>query len=290
MYDTTRLIPFSDKHLIHYLCTYASIYDKHWFYLCTYHLLIHFYYWPNPSKCKGQMALGILSSELPSCLDYKWGLHMSQVVFQMPTIINSEFCYHILIIMSGWLLLIRADSRLAPSQWEKSLESNDVCHWQGADLESALLMSFTNNVRLSLQDPGIISVFHCIAVGSFVIMIRQSHKQFVCLYEVVGGILVTLCPSVCPSVRPSHIPCPLCGLQFSLDPFHIYTSYKATSESVSHIKFLTKFKIWILTFVFNLQLWLCLFLTWELMWITSIGNQWVAVDFSERIHSSCSSL
>ena len=33
---------------------------------------------------------------------------------------------------------VRADSRLAPSQWETSLQSNAVSHWLGANLESAL--------------------------------------------------------------------------------------------------------------------------------------------------------
>ena len=32
----------------------------------------------------------------------------------------------------------RADSRLAPSQWETALLCNDVSHWLGASLESAL--------------------------------------------------------------------------------------------------------------------------------------------------------
>ena len=31
-----------------------------------------------------------------------------------------------------------ADSRFAPSQWETSLQSNDVSDWLGANLESAL--------------------------------------------------------------------------------------------------------------------------------------------------------
>ena len=37
-------------------------------------------------------------------------------------------------------LYILADSRLAPSQWETSLQSNAVSHWLGANLESALHM------------------------------------------------------------------------------------------------------------------------------------------------------
>ena len=35
--------------------------------------------------------------------------------------------------------LHRADSRLVPSQWETSLQSNAISHWLGANLESALL-------------------------------------------------------------------------------------------------------------------------------------------------------
>ena len=34
-------------------------------------------------------------------------------------------------------------SRLAPSQWETSLQSNAVSHWLGANLESALMCSVT---------------------------------------------------------------------------------------------------------------------------------------------------
>ena len=37
------------------------------------------------------------------------------------------------------MTLYRADSWLAPSQWETSLQSNAVSHWLGANLESDLL-------------------------------------------------------------------------------------------------------------------------------------------------------
>ena len=37
---------------------------------------------------------------------------------------------------------IRADSRLATSQWETSLQSNSVSHWLGANLESSLYKTF----------------------------------------------------------------------------------------------------------------------------------------------------
>ena len=35
--------------------------------------------------------------------------------------------------------VFRADSRIAPSQWEMSLQGNAVSHWLGANLESALI-------------------------------------------------------------------------------------------------------------------------------------------------------
>ena len=37
-------------------------------------------------------------------------------------------------------MVFRIDSRLAPSQWETSLQSNTVSHWLGANLESALVL------------------------------------------------------------------------------------------------------------------------------------------------------
>ena len=58
--------------------------------------------------------------------------------------------------------------------------------------------------------------------------------------KVVGGILVSLCPSV------PHPVSALLPLQFWLDPFHIYTSYQATShatsEGVSCVKLRAKFE------------------------------------------------
>ena len=43
-----------------------------------------------------------------------------------------------------WFILgkCRADSKLAPSQWETSLQSNAVSHWLGANLESAICVSY----------------------------------------------------------------------------------------------------------------------------------------------------
>ena len=59
-----------------------------------------------------------------------------------------------------------------------------------------------------------------------------------------GGILVSPCPSVHPSVCPSvaRIVSVLYLQQYSSDPFHICTSYQATSEGVSRVMFVSKFK------------------------------------------------
>ena len=52
-----------------------------------------------------------------------------------------------LVISSWWATLwyiflcdFRADTRLAPSQWETSVQSNAVSHWLGANLESAWIL------------------------------------------------------------------------------------------------------------------------------------------------------
>ena len=44
----------------------------------------------------------------------------------------------------------RADSRFAPSQWETALLSNDVFHWLGANLESALWLPIDNHFHIHL--------------------------------------------------------------------------------------------------------------------------------------------
>ena len=43
--------------------------------------------------------------------------------------------------------VLRADSRFAPSQWKSALLCDDVCHWLGASLESALGEDWTASVK-----------------------------------------------------------------------------------------------------------------------------------------------
>ena len=67
-------------------------------------------------------------------------------------ILNKE--HHLVTKNSQWNLH-RADSRLAPSQWEKALQSNTLSHWLGANLESAL---WQKNTCLTHSDVWILYV------------------------------------------------------------------------------------------------------------------------------------
>ena len=109
-------------------------------------------------------------------------------------------------------------------------------------------------------------------------------------------------PSVRPSIRLSvngFVSAPLYLPQYLMDAFHIYTTYQATSEVVSSVKYLfycilfnkiPKFDFFaVLVF---LQLWLCRVWTWNekgSMWIDGVGNHGAAGVFSERMRSSRSS-
>ena len=52
-------------------------------------------------------------------------------------ILHEEFTFKLFSLIQ-LRIYFRADSRLAPSQWETALQSNAVSHWLGANLESAL--------------------------------------------------------------------------------------------------------------------------------------------------------
>ena len=59
----------------------------------------------------------------------------------------ADCMWHIKMCFLSWLYAcvwskFRADSRLAPSQWETSLQSNVISHWLCTNLESALKLMF----------------------------------------------------------------------------------------------------------------------------------------------------
>ena len=78
-------------------------------------------------------------------------------LMQLPAMLSVEILPWLM--REIWKLIFnfhyRADSRCAPSQWETALLCNDVSHWLGANLESALLCIITNEHTFS---PGFKSV------------------------------------------------------------------------------------------------------------------------------------
>ena len=56
---------------------------------------------------------------------------------------SSTRLYWIMFLWQVGKAYSRVDSRLAPSQWQTSLQSNAVSHWLGANLESALYLIFS---------------------------------------------------------------------------------------------------------------------------------------------------
>ena len=69
---------------------------------------------------------------------------------------------------------LRADSRFAPSQWEKSLQSKAVSHWLGANQESALQSSYRHLDHTTKDCLDIKTVFP--GMGIPIIKIRQSSQ------------------------------------------------------------------------------------------------------------------
>ena len=93
--------------------------------------------------------------------------------------------------------------------------------------------------------------FYCALFHCGYIISSCGFIYFALLYppastKLKGGILVSpVTLSVCPSV--DRIVSALYLQQYSSDPFHICTSYQATSEGVSRVMFVSKFK--------NLKFW-----------------------------------
>ena len=79
---------------------------------------------------------------------------------------------------------IRADSRFVPSQWETALLCNDVSHWLGASLESALYITFL--VRWIHRGGGYVTQkpskylqgFHSLCTLSFKLMSLRPSSNF----------------------------------------------------------------------------------------------------------------
>ena len=73
-----------------------------------------------------------------------WSLDDVVLILYVLSVLMITFVIISIAIAFRWIEH-RADSRLAPSQWETSLQSNTVYHWLGANLESALLQDPTGD-------------------------------------------------------------------------------------------------------------------------------------------------
>ena len=112
-----------------------------------------------------------------------------------------------------------------------------------------MLLQFFNVISVSLRNCTklgqiFLNMNHeCFSNPIYLIFIIIPHTQRCwCVCVCVGGVYWF--HSIHSSVRPSvpHPVTALYRLQFCLDPFRIYTSYQATSEGVSLVKFFAKFK------------------------------------------------
>ena len=122
---------------------------------------------------------------------------------------------------------------------------------------------------------------------------RIIHYMWLTFYtlrttKLLGGILVSLRPSICSSVRPASRVRSVAH-SVLVGSILINTSYQTSSESVSRVNFFAKCKKLIFWQFLQICNFGCLYLTWDLMLITSMGNNEVAGGISERRRSSCSS-
>ena len=100
----------------------------------------------------------------------------------------------------------RADSGLAPSQWETPLQSNTVSHWLGANLESALKVYVRLHINhWLLYQPGGYSYHHM----AYLVSSSARHPMnMVCgLLIIIRKMRVTLKDDVMPWEHlPYHWP------------------------------------------------------------------------------------
>ena len=101
--------------------------------------------------------------------------------------------------ISRRILLSRADSRFAPSQWVTALQSNAVSHWLGANLESALIICFRTARSASLVLMGRITLEACRHASPIPTVKPHSSVWYWNLAMPWGTMCVaTVSPSKCP--------------------------------------------------------------------------------------------
>ena len=104
---------------------------SHWY--IRYIILI----WYNVLDVMGTMAFFVNENSWLDSFQIT-DIHKSYTIYMINIIWNCTCLSMQWNISSSSKVYTRADSRLAPSQWETSLQSDTVSHWLGANLESAL--------------------------------------------------------------------------------------------------------------------------------------------------------
>ena len=114
--------------------------------------------------------------------------HILNILFILSVIIQGVFVKEncilisVLINVQTWILQFllilnrcpRADSKLAPSQWETTLLCNDITYWLGARLESALYKRWNVNLWVCISCLYFICLF---AVSSILSITRLLYSE-----------------------------------------------------------------------------------------------------------------
>ena len=122
---------------------------------------------------------------------------------------------------TGSFHIYRADARIVPSQWETALLCNDVSHWLGTNLESALIYTHTS-VQDSQPDlcPGTLPCL-CLCLCS-------DSQTFPWHLTMSMSVSLLRQPGICPGTLPCLCLC-LCSdnQTFALAPYHVYVYVSA---------------------------------------------------------------
>ena len=100
---------------------------------------------------------------------------VNYICYQLKTMMNYEGRADSCLWDLQWPIWLRADSTLAPSQWETSLQSNAVSHWLGVNLESALRLQTKNQPSSEHKELWISLDF---PVGNFQCLKNGGHELF----------------------------------------------------------------------------------------------------------------
>ena len=98
--------------------------------------------WSNPTSCLSytfnMMSVDALEPEHQQCLLMLWSISRHGIDHQSQNVPSLAWEQLMGTQTAHRICILRAGSRLAPRQWETSLQSNVISHWWGASLKSAM--------------------------------------------------------------------------------------------------------------------------------------------------------